>query len=126
MAKPYSDDLRERVVAVAAAESLSCRELARRFRISVSSAVRWLQRQRRTGESAALPMGGDRRSVLKPKRDWLLALVAGEPDLTLMRISDRLQQEHGIRADASMLCRFFQAEGLSFKKKRSRRRAAAA
>ncbi|MGH8650362.1 MAG: IS630 family transposase, partial [Burkholderiales bacterium] len=98
--------------------SLSCRELARRFRISVSSAVRWLQRQRRTGESMALPMGGDRRSVLKPKRDWLLALIAREPDLTLMRISERLRQEHDVRADASMLCRFFQAEGLSFKKKR--------
>jgi len=126
MAKAYSGDLRERVIAVVEAESLSCREAARRYRVSVSSAIRWVQRYRRTGDRTALPMGGDRRSVLKPVRGWLLALIAREPDLTLMRISERLQGELGVRADASMLCRFFQAEGISFKKKRSRRRAATA
>lgn len=126
MPKPYSGDLRGRVIAVVEAEALSCREAARRYRVSAASAVRWLQRYRQAGEQAARPMGGDRRSVLKPRREWLLALIAREPDFTLMRISDRLRAECGVRADASMLCRFFQAEGISFKKKRSRRRAASA
>ena len=71
-------------------------------------------------------MGGDRRSVLKPRRDWLLALIAREPDLTLQRIAERLRTDLGVRADPSMLCRFFQSEGISFKKKRSRRGAASA
>jgi len=126
MPKPYSDDLRERVIAAVETESMSRREAARRYRVSAASAVKWLQRYRRTGGRSALPMGGDRRSVLKPRRDWLLALLAREPDLTLQRIAERLWSELGVRADPSMLCRFFQSEGISFKKKRSRGRAAPA
>lgn len=120
MAKPCSDDLRHRVIAAVEEEALSCREAARRFRVSASSAVKWLQAYRRTGRRSARPMGGDRRSVLKPRREWLLALIARESDLTLWAIAERLRFEQGIKADASMLCRFFKAEGISFKKKRSR------
>lgn len=71
-------------------------------------------------------MGGDRRSVLKPLRNWLLKLIAREPDLTLMALSKRLMDEQGVKADASMLCRFYLSEGISFKKNRARRRAAEA
>jgi transposase len=67
-------------------------------------------------------MGGDRRSVLKPHKDWLLKLIAREKDLTLMAMSRRLLAERSVKADASMLWRFFKAEGISFKKNRSRRR----
>jgi len=71
-------------------------------------------------------MGGDRRSVLKPERVWLLRLIARDNDLTLMALSARLLAERGVRADASMLWRFFKAEGISFKKNRTRRRTAQA
>lgn len=126
MVKPYSGDLRERVIAAVEEDALSCREAARRYRISISSAVKWLQHYRRSGRKRALAMGGDRRSVLKPHRDWLLALIAREKDLTLTALSGRLHAEQGVKADASMLWRFFEAEGISFKKNRSRRRAAQA
>lgn len=61
-------------------------------------------------------MGGDRRSVLKPQRDWLRELLARENDLTLAAIAARLWAERGVKADASMLSRFFKAERISFKK----------
>ena len=123
MAKPYSEDLRARVILAVENDDLSCREAARRYRVSASSAVKWLSHYRRTGRQSARPMGGDRRSVLKPQRDWLLKLIAREQDLTLMAISARLGAERGVKADASMLWRFFEAEGISFKKNRARRRA---
>lgn len=126
MVKPYSEDLRERVILSVEEEALSCREAARRYRVSASSAVKWLQNYRRTGRMKARPMGGDRRSVVKPERDWLLKLIAREQDLTLMALSARLHAERGVKADASMLWRFFKAEGISFKKNRARRRAAQA
>lgn len=127
MVKPYSEDLRARVILAVEDDDLSCREAARRYRVSASSAVKWLQHYRRTGRKSARPMGGDRRSVLKPQRDWLLKLIAKEKDLTLMALSARLAAERGIKADASMLWRFFKAEGISFKKKdRARRRTAQA
>jgi putative transposase len=126
MAKPYSEDLRERLIAAVESEALSCREVGRRYRVSASSAVRWVQQYRKMGRTKARAMGGDRRSVLKPERTWLLALIAKEKDLTLMALSARLLAERGVKADASMLCRFFKSEAISFKKNRARRRAAQA
>lgn len=124
MVKPYSQDLRERVIGAVEDGELSRREAARRYRVSVASAVKWLQQYRQSGRVKARPMGGDRRSVLKPVRTWLLKLVVRKPDLTLIAISRQLKDEHGITADASMLCRFFKAEGFSFKKNRARQRTA--
>ncbi|SCB62379.1 Transposase [Rhizobium aethiopicum] len=48
MTRPYSNDLRERVVASVAAGQ-SCRVVADRFDIAVSSVVKWSQRHRATG-----------------------------------------------------------------------------
>ena len=86
MVKPYSQDLRERVIMAVAEGKLSRREAARRYRVSPSIAVKWLQQYRRFGRRKARPMGGDRRSVFKPVRDWLLKLIGEEPDLTLMAV----------------------------------------
>jgi putative transposase len=122
MVKPYSRDLRLRLSAAVEEDELSCREAARRYRVSPSSAVKWLQAYRRSGRKQARPMGGDRRSVLKPQADWLARLIAHENDLTLVAVAARLLAERGVRADASMLSRFIRAQGLSFKKNAARRR----
>jgi transposase len=68
-------DLRSRVAgAVAAGESR--REAARRFGISPSAAVKWLQRVRDTGAVSPAPMGGNRRPpVLDGERDRLQGAV---------------------------------------------------
>ena len=71
MARPLSNDLRERVVgAVAAGES--CRAVASRFGVAVSSVVKWSQRQRATGSVAPGKMGGHRKRVLEPHRDFIV------------------------------------------------------
>jgi putative transposase len=75
MTKPYSEDLRTRVMAALGAGA-SCREAAKQFSISVSSAVRGARRFRQTGSIAAKRMGGERHSRLKDERDWLLARIA--------------------------------------------------
>jgi transposase len=56
MPKPYSDDLRERVIAAVEA-GVSRREAAESFNLSPSSAVKWLQRWRDTGSAKAKPSG---------------------------------------------------------------------
>jgi putative transposase len=124
MTRPYSQDLRDRVIAAVEEEGLSRREAARRYRISITAAVRWLQAAQQ-GRRTALAQGGDRRSRLTAHRDWLLSLIAAEPDLTLLAVADRLLAEHGTKADAGMLSRFFTSNGISFKKKRPCRRAVA-
>jgi len=125
MKGPRSEDLRIRVIAAVEEDGLSRRAAARRFKVSEASAVRWVAAFEENGRTAPLPMGGDRRSVLKPHRAWLVALRLEENDLTLAAIAARLLAEHGVKADASMLSRFFKAEGISFKKNRARQRAGA-
>jgi transposase len=126
MPRPYSQDLRERVVGAVEAGA-SCHEAAAAFEVSVSSAIRWVARFRRTGSAAAKPMGG-KRSPLEACQDWLLDLIAGEPDLTLEEVRTKLHAR-GIRASTSMVLRFFARHAITFKKNpariraRSRRRA---
>jgi transposase len=82
MARAYSLDLRERVVAAVAAGE-SCRAVAKRFKVSVASVVKWSQRFRATGSAAAKPPGRQQRRSLAPHRAWLLARLEASPDVTL-------------------------------------------
>ena len=84
MPRPYSTDLRER--AVEAVESgASRREIAEIFKVGVSSVIRWCQRWSETGSAAPKRSGGS-VSPLEEHSDWILALIAKEPDLTLEEI----------------------------------------
>jgi transposase len=115
MARPYSRDLRDRVVA-AVASGRTCRATAALFGVSVASVVKWSQRWRATGSAAAKPMGGRRSLQLKGEREWLLARIAQKPDLTLRAVMAELA-ERGTPASYGAVWRFFKHEGISFKKK---------
>ena len=72
-----SDDLRSRVVEAVTHGGMSRNAAAKRFGVSIASAVRWLQRFTATGEISPAPTGGDRRSNrIEAHRDYLLGLVA--------------------------------------------------
>ena len=82
MAKAYSIDLRERVVA-AVAEGMPLAEAAKRFRVSVASIVRWRALERRRGSARPKPFGGGRRAArTEAAREAILALLEENPDLT--------------------------------------------
>ena len=124
MARPYSRDLRERVVR-AVEGGLSRRQAAAVFELAVSTVVEWVRVWRESGSLDAKPMGGDRNSRLKGERAWLLERIAAVPDLTLEELRAELG-DRGIRVGYGSVWRFFAAEGISFKKNRARRRARAA
>src|SRR6266480_5287805 len=58
MGKPYSMDLRERVVAAVETGGLSCHQAAAQFGVGVSTAIIWVRRLRETGSVAPGQMGG--------------------------------------------------------------------
>ena len=91
MARPYSQDLRDRVVA-SVASGRTCRATAALFGVSVASVVKWSQRWRATGSAAAKPMGGGRQLRLEGEREWLLARIAEKPDLTLRAVVAELAE----------------------------------
>ena len=126
MPAAYSHDLRERVVDTVEA-GRSRRRAAGVFRVSVSTAVRWMQRVTETGSCAARPTGGDHKSgAIEAHKDWLLAQVAAEPDATLEEIGARLRDTHGLKKSVSCLWRFFARHGVTFKKNALRRRTGSA
>ena len=120
MARAYSLDLRERVVA-AAASGQSCRSVAKTFMVSVASVVKWSQRQRALGSPAARKMGGHRPYLVARERDWVLARIAEKPDLTLHALLRELA-DRGLVVSYYALWHFLQHEGVTFKKKPSRLR----
>jgi transposase len=124
MARPYSLDLRERVVALVASGE-PCRVVAELFDVSVASVVKWSQRARSTGSAAAMPMGGRRPYLLEKEGSWLLARLAEKPDLTLHALLRELG-ERGVVVSCDTLWRFLKREGVSFKKNRVRDRAGSA
>lgn len=121
MSGPRSVDLRSRVVAEVEAGS-SRRAAARRFKVGESSAIRWVTLKARTG-SLEPQRGRGPRSPLEPHKDWLLALTASEPDLTLEQTVARIGGELGLRTSTSAVDRFYSRHGVRFKKKRARGRA---
>ena len=115
MPRPYSMDLRERVVAAVNDEGLSRHEAAARFGIAVSTAVHWLKRSNTTGSVAPKRVGGYKPATLSgPHRDWLLERTRS--DFTLRGLVAELA-DRGVRVDYRSIWRFVHAEGLSFKKK---------
>ena len=114
MARPLSNDLRERVVgAVLAGES--CRSVAERFDVAVSSVVKWSQRRRRTGSVAPGKIGGHRKPVLVPHRAFIVEQLERTPHLTLHGLKDKLAAR-GVKVSHIVVWAFLRREGLRFKK----------
>lgn len=114
MSQIYSQDLRKRVIE-AVDHGASRRDAAEQFDVSVSSAVRWVQRRDATGNCAPKPHGGS-VSPLEEGAERILALVAEQPDLTLAEIVVQLRKWR-IRTSKSSVSRLFQRHEITFKKK---------
>jgi len=122
MAKGYSKDLRVRAVSIVEAGE-SAREAARLLDLGASTAIRWIERWTRTGSVDAMPGTGHSRSPLEQHEQWLLDLVAAEPDLTLEEIRTRLAAQKKLKAGTTSIWRFYQRHEITFKKNAARRRA---
>jgi putative transposase len=124
MGKPYSIDLRKRVIKRATAGE-SIRAIAAAFEISPSAVSKWAGRQRATGSVAPAQMGGHKPVILAAHRDFVHARFAQEPELSLRGLKKDLA-ERGVKVSYGAVSSFVHAEGLSFKKNRSRKRAGSA
>jgi transposase len=123
MTRPYSIDLRERAVGLVEGGQ-SRHQVAKIFKVGVSSVIRWCARQRASGTCAAKRMGGHRRPILLSEREWLLARLSVAPDLTVRGLLRELG-DRDVKVSYGALWAFLAAEGLTFKKNPVRRRARA-
>ena len=122
MANGYSKDLRVRAVTIMESGE-SAREAARILGLGASTTIRWNDRWKSTGSVEATPGTGHSRSPLKRYEQWLLDLVAAEPDLTLAEIRARLAAEKKLKSGATSIWRFYERHKITFKKNAARGRA---
>lgn len=114
MTRPLSNDLRKRAIA-ALKDGESCRSVAARFGVAVSSVVKWSQRYRATGSVAPGKMGGHRKPILEPHRAFIMERIRQTPHLTLHRLKDELAAR-GVKVSHNAVWLFLRREGLRFKK----------
>lgn len=118
MSRPLSNDLRRRVVE-AVEGGMSRRAAARRFGVGEATAIRWVERWRRTGRYGPDRMGSRTpRSPLDGYLSTILACVEAKPDMTLAEIVAFMAEVHGVSTSTSAVDRLFARHDVTFKKRR--------
>ena len=112
-----SDDLRERVVGAVVEGGMSRNGAAKRFGVSIASAVRWGPAFTPRARFRRLRWGRPAfRSYRGSSRLSLLGLIRRQPDMTLLEIQERLIVNCGERFSSSVLWRFFDRHDITYKK----------
>ena len=117
--KPYSQDLRERVIAALEAGEETQAEIAERFGVSKSTVEKWWYRWQATDSCAALPITHGPVRTLQTCEAVIRAEVQQQPDVTLGELCERVVEQCAISASPSMMCRTLQHLCLPRKKSRS-------
>ena len=121
MAKPFSMDLRQRVVAAVETGGMSRRQAASAFDVGVSTAIKWVRRFRKTGSVAPGKMGGHEPKAIAGEHRLFLLERTKAGTFTLRGLVAELA-DRGLKVDYRSVWNFVHEEKLSFKKNRARQR----
>jgi transposase len=117
--KPYSQDLRGKIIHALEAQEETQEEVAARFSVSHSFVVKLWRRWRTTGNCAALPHAGGRQRGLKDAEATLRQEIARQPDLTLAELCQRISATGRASVSLKTMCLELQRLALPRKKSRS-------
>jgi transposase len=116
MGKPYSMDLRQRVI-VAIEGGMSTRRAAALFSIGIATAGAWGRRKRAMGDLRPSKQGKPEGSVLDAHAEFILDRLAEEPDTTLDEMVELLRKQRGIVVVRTAVWKFLDRRGLTHKKR---------
>jgi transposase len=120
MARPYSDDLRRRILEALERGEGTELELAVRFRVSYGYVKKIRRQQLRTGQMARQPHHPGRKpKFTEPMRERLRDWLRRQPDLTLAELQDKLSQQAQLKVSLLSLWMALRKMGLRLKKSRS-------
>lgn len=110
----------------AVAKGLSCRQAAARFKVSVSSAIRWQAQLRQSGSAVSGRQGSARRSGrIEAQAVFSLSEYGAKSDITLSEPRTKLAAR-GVHAGIGTLWRFFNRRHITLQKNGARSRAGTA
>ena len=102
--KPYSKDLRLRVLA--AVDAGTPREqVAKTFSVSMPTIKRWLRRRRETGDVQPKPIPGRPSKKGAMLQEWLPQHLEANDDLTLEEHREAFEEEFGEEVSTSSIGR---------------------
>lgn len=116
MGKPYSLDLRERVVCALEA-GLSTRQAAARFSVGIATVGTWGRLKRSQGDVRPAKQGRPKGSVLDAHEDFILEALRTKPDTTLEEMAERLAAERGVRVVYTAVWKFLDRHDQTHKKR---------
>ncbi len=117
--RPYSDDIRLRIIETIQANELSQPEIAEQFSVSLPFVEKLWHRFRTTGSYQAKPHAGGAKRLLKADEKLIREMVKARPDLTLEELCERVSTTTGKRAvTAATMCVELQRLKLPLKKSR--------
>lgn len=120
MARPYSDDLRRRILEAYEQGEGTEAQLAERFRVSVGYVEKIRGQQLRTGQMERVPHHPGRKPLFtEPIRQRLRAWLQQQPDLTLAELQENLRQQAHLGVSRPSLWGVLGKMGLRLKKSRS-------
>lgn len=114
--KPYSVDLRQRVIDAYEHNEGSQRELAERFKVSLFFVQSLFKRYRREKTIEPKPHTGGFASKLAEHLNLIEQLVEQDNDATLEELCFQLEQQTDLKVSVSTMCRALQQLNLTRKK----------
>ncbi len=93
--KPYSSDLRRRIIETIQENEETQPEIAERFAVSLSFVEKLWHRFRSTGSYQALASGGGRERLLRDEEELIRAEVRTQPDITLAELTETVAHQTG-------------------------------
>lgn len=119
----YSRDLRGRVIAAWEAKEGSQRQLAQRFKVSLSFVRNLLRHYRTNGQIEAKRRGGYLKPIIQDEHLTIVkSLVEAKNDLLLSELCDHFAERTGIRVSVPTMHRAVEKLGLRRKKNCLRQR----
>ena len=116
--KAYSVDLRQKIIDAYNQQEGSQRQLAKRFRVSLSFIENLLKRYRMDGTVEPRAHGGGQLAKLSLEQEAVLAtLVEEDNDAILVELCDQLEQRVGVRISRATMGRYVQKLKFTRKKK---------
>lgn len=100
---------------------MSRRAAAVLYQVSISTAIRWVERADKSASPAALPMGGKKPFKLAKEAAWINARIAEKPDITGRALLAELK-EREVEISYYGVWHFLDHMGLTFKKNSARQR----
>ena len=118
--KPYSRELREKIVNTYLQREESVRQIAKRFQVSASFVQKLIKKYRQTGTVDSEPHRGGKPPKLNPEQiDLVKELIEQHSDATLQELCNMLESQSGIRISRSTMSRITQKLRLNKSRKSS-------